>query len=237
VVRPLVARPFCRITFLTDTCSSFAAIDIAKELEKAKNATMLHVTFGAPPVGTKDFKDYFETQMNPHESWSVTHIQDIVPVCFAWCGSTRYLGWLNNWGGWWNDWSRVGKQIVIYKTDDEAAATYQEGFWRRTMNKIKWVAVGLGTLGLLVFLHLSSLAGIPLSALNYWLNKKYSDGKKKEPVAGWTDPKKDSTTRVEQEVGTKYHRLEMYIKLLEDENAVNFLQTEEEEIEGSVTST
>jgi hypothetical protein len=201
---------------LTGSTHSFAALDIAVELEKhsGSNARMFHATFGAPPVGTRDFAEYFNKKIVPHESWSIAHSQDLVPVCFAWCGSKWYLRWLNRWGGWWMDWSTIGEKRLITKTDDQEIPISVAGRWESITDTATWGTFGLGAL---TCLGLSSLAAIPASAASYLWHQGYYKNIV-NPQGNWTNPQAGNEMLIEHDVGTKYHSLEKYIELLKDDS-------------------
>ncbi|KFA61114.1 hypothetical protein S40285_10522 [Stachybotrys chlorohalonatus IBT 40285] len=75
---------------LRGAVSCFAALDIVAELrdkDKYRNVKVFHATFGAPPVGTTRFAEFFRNKMQGHGSFAVLHERDIIAKCFAWCGS------------------------------------------------------------------------------------------------------------------------------------------------------
>jgi len=195
---------------------------------------MFHATFGAPPVGTRKFAEYFNTKMAPHESWSIAHNQDIVPVCFAWCGSRWYLGWLNWWGGWWNDWSRVGEKRFIFKTDDQEPSLSASYVWEGATNMVFWSPIGLGTFS---FLYGSSLLAIPASTIAHIWNRCYYKDKV-NPSDTWIKPQLGNDDLLtETNVGTRYHSLEKYIELLKDENVFEVQKPTRETTKETVSKT
>ena len=210
-----------------DLIPSFAALDIAKELRKHPNATMYHVTFGSPPVGTVTFAEYFESQvyakkseLDRHHSWSISHEQDLIPQCFSWCASQPYLGRLR----WWSDWSCVGKRRLITRarTQEPSVAT-EESDGIGIMEKFK---LGIAGSGALAILYGSSLLAIPTSGAWYFLNWCYYKRKETPPKTS-EYPYDDITPSLVENVGLEYHSLQRYIDLMETENDLEKLWSSE----------
>lgn len=112
---------------------SFAALKIAEKLENYPKATLYHVTFGAPPVGTKAFAQYFDQTIRPYYSLSISHCRDMIPQCFSWCASKWYLRRLH----WWGNWSCVGKKGIITKVHEQAPLISKEKGGVSLVNKVK----------------------------------------------------------------------------------------------------
>ncbi|EON68821.1 hypothetical protein W97_08079 [Coniosporium apollinis CBS 100218] len=191
--------------------SSFAALDIAEELKEYPNATMYHVTFGSPPVGTAAFASYFSTKMDRHQSWSISHERDMIPQCFSWCASKWYLRPLN----WWGDWSCVGEKRFITKLGSrEPSVTTEENGKVGIIEKCKWGTAGLGALGMLYGL---SIFAIPISGVWYFCRLPYYKSKK-NPPKGPKNTYGKCVTPLGENVGLEYHSLQRYIDLMENEN-------------------
>ncbi|KAK5079530.1 hypothetical protein LTR70_009188 [Exophiala xenobiotica] len=190
--------------------SCFAALDIGAKLkDNFKNVSIFHATFGAPPVGTKAFADYFDQEMRGHQSFAISHCRDMIPQCFAWCGSKWYLGWL----GWWGDWSGVGEKKVIYRLGDQVEGTKQVGL------KDKIIFGGIGAL-ILGTLFLSSLFAIPASTVWYLRHRNFFKSKE-NPPANWSTTQRESDPLIGNDVGLHYHSLQRYIDFLEDDDVFN----------------
>ncbi|KAG4279178.1 hypothetical protein FPRO04_13678 [Fusarium proliferatum] len=190
--------------------SCFAALDIAEELKKDDNpgnVSLLHVTFGAPPVGTTAFKDYFDEEMSRHQSLAIFHHRDIVPQCFAFCGSK----WFSRWLGWWSDWSRVGEQKPISKVLSSQNQSDEDATMKRK-DRLKWGVVGLGTLTFLSFSNLFCVIGGGFWYLWRW---KHFRGKE-NPKTNWRHTEGEHDRLITKEVGLEYHSLQRYIDLLDD---------------------
>ncbi|KAH8194183.1 hypothetical protein TruAng_011653 [Truncatella angustata] len=186
--------------------SCFAALGIAaylKEPGNSGNASLFHVTFGAPPVGTAEFAKFFNVEISPHESFAVFHEQDVVSQLFAFCDSK----WYSRWIGWWNDWSRVGTKRPISKVLENQPDI---GATIKLSDKCKWGVVLVGTL---CFLMVSKLC-VPFSWIWYlWHQKYYCE--KENPKVDWKYNKGEHDRPIKKDVGLKYHSLKNYIKLLE----------------------
>jgi hypothetical protein len=191
---------------------SFAALDIAKELEEYSNATMYHVTFGSPPVGTADFAKYFHSQLGRHQSWNISHKRDIIPQCFSWCASKCILRRLK----WWNDWSDVGVKRFITKETSQAQAVVAKG-----NPEIAFFEKGkLLVAGVLAFLGLGmcTLLVVPASAVRYLWRLGYYKKQKRRQMSqeDWDYTYgQDEPPRVGSDVGLEFHSLQRYIDLIE----------------------
>jgi hypothetical protein len=176
---------------------------------------MYHVTFGSPPVGTADFATYFNSQLGCHQSWSISHEQDLIPQCFTWCASKRCLKRLN----WWSDWCCVGEQRFITKmTSREPLITTKKKVNIGIFEKCKMVLAGLGSL---VALCLGSLLAVPASTVCYLLRLRYYKGKRdlqanQENLEYSYRHGKLPAPR--SNVGLEHHSLQTYIDLIQNED-------------------
>ncbi|KFA56326.1 hypothetical protein S40293_11255 [Stachybotrys chartarum IBT 40293] len=210
--------------------SCFAALDIVAELrdkDKYRNVKVFHATFGAPPVGTTRFAEFFRNKMQGHESFAVFHERDIIAKCFAWCGSIPAVRCL----GWWSNWSRAGEERIIRKPGIQAshASQRENGLSWRALLRASMTTDGLKSCGILVgtllFLGFSSLT-TPLSILITpvcWLVDWKYYSKQKNPPSHWEDTESEDHGNTQalsedpnlKHVALEYHSLEKYIELLE----------------------
>jgi hypothetical protein len=207
-----VLPPVTNEILLDTDLISFAALEIAEKLKDCPKATMYHVTFGAPPVGTTAFAEHFDKIIHPHRSLSISHSRDMIPHCFSWCASKRYLRWLR----WWGNWSCVGKRSIITKTNGHHAPVSKETNGTSCINKCKWALIGVGTL---TTLFVTSVLAVPISAACYLSYRKYYK-RKPNPTADYNKSQREPAPELVNEVGLEYHSLQKYIELLEDETVL-----------------
>ena len=205
---------------------SFAALDLVREYDQDPDVKIFHVSFGAPPIGTQRFREYFNSHFNTparrHQSWAFYHEQDLVANCFAWCGSRWYLGWL----GWWGDWRSVGKRVMLTteapplpplpagQPQSGKIESYLSRVWTKFSKIIIWPILGSGVMFGMLLMYAASLIAIPVAGVRYWL-----PGCRREitnPPANWGTgrrPKDDPPIGVQ--LGLEYHSLHTYIGVME----------------------
>jgi hypothetical protein len=176
---------------------------------------MYHVTFGSPPVGTADFATYFNSQLGRHQSWSISHEQDLIPQCFTWCASKRCLKRLN----WWSDWSCVGDQRFMTKpTSREPLIATEKKPNSGTFEKFKLVLAGLGGL---VALCVCSLLAVLVGTVCYVLRRRCYKGNRDLQANQENlecSYRHGKSPALRSNVDLEYHSLQTYIDLIQNKD-------------------
>jgi len=144
--------------------------------------------------------------MRRHQTWAISHQLDIIPQCFAGCGSKQLLSLLP----WWGDWNIVGQKITIQRVDNQR----MQEMHIRLRDKIQFSALGLLMLWVL---FASSLCAIPVSALHYLRHKCFFQSME-NPPRDWRAIRGESDHLPDKNVGVNYHSLQKYIELLKDDD-------------------